>query len=116
MFCLEFVFTKSVKHLAKVCLVFICGSTVHEYIIQVYQRKFVDVFTQYVVHKALERAWSVTQAQGEHSVFIQAIMFYRHSFWSSARSQSNLVITTGQVDCRKKLGFTQLIKQVIYPW
>ena len=36
MFCLEFVFAKSVKHLAKVCLVFIFGSTVNEYIVHVY--------------------------------------------------------------------------------
>ena len=35
-FCLEFVFAKLVKYSAKVCLVFIFGSTVHEYIFQVY--------------------------------------------------------------------------------
>ena len=43
-------FAKLVKHLAKVCLVFIFGSTIHEYIVQVYQRKFVNVITQHVVH------------------------------------------------------------------
>ena len=115
-FCLEFVFMKLVKHLAKVCLVFICGSTVHEYIIKVYQRKFVNVFTQHIVHKALECAWGITQAQRKHSVFIQAITCYKCGFWPSTRSQSNLVVTTSQVNCRQKPSITQLIKKVIYPW
>ena len=49
-FCLELVFAKFVKHLAKVYFVFILSSTIHEYIVQVYKRKFVDVITQHVVH------------------------------------------------------------------
>ena len=49
-FCHEFVVMKLFKHLAKVCLMFIYGFTVHEYIIQVYQQKFVNVLTQHVVH------------------------------------------------------------------
>ena len=109
-------FAKPVKHLAKVCLVFICGSTVHEYIIQVYQRKFVNVFTQHVVYKALECVWGITQAQQKHSIFIEAITCYKRSFCPSARGQSNLVVTTSQVNCRQKLSITQLIKKVIYPW
>ena len=48
--CLEFVFAKFVKHLAKVYLMFILSSTIHEYVIQVYKRKFVDVITQHVIH------------------------------------------------------------------
>ena len=35
-FCLEFVFAKFVKYLAKVYLVFIASSTIHKYIVQVY--------------------------------------------------------------------------------
>ena len=50
MLCLKFVFTKLIKHLAKVCLVFIVGFTIHEDIVQVYQRKFVNVITQHIVH------------------------------------------------------------------
>ena len=92
MFCLEFVFAKFIKHLAKVCLVFIVGSTIHEYIVQVYKHKFVDVITQQVVHEALECAWGITQAQGKHSILIQAITCYKGSFGPSARSQSNLVV------------------------
>ena len=49
-FCLEFVFAKFVKYLAKVYLVFRFSSTIHEYVIQVYKRKLVDVTTQHVVH------------------------------------------------------------------
>ena len=100
MFCLEFVFAKSVKHLAKVCLVFVCIFTVHEYIVQVYQRKFVDVITQHIVHEALECAWGMTQAQWKHSIFIQPITCYKRGFRPSARTQSNLVVTTGQVNGR----------------
>ena len=70
MFCLEFVFAKSVKHLAKVCLMFIVGFTIHEDIVQVYKRKFVDVITQHVIHEALECAWGITQAQWKHSILI----------------------------------------------
>ena len=116
MFCLEFVFAKFIKHLAKVCLVFIVGPTIHEYIVQVYKRKFVDVITQYVVYEALEGAWGITQAQWKHSILIQPITCYKGSFRPSARSQSNLVVATSQVDCRKKPSITQLVKKVIYPW
>ena len=49
-FCLEFVFAKFVKHLAKVYLVFILSSTIHEYVIQVYKCEFVNVITQHVIH------------------------------------------------------------------
>ena len=52
---------------------FICILTIHEYIVQVYQRKFVDIITQHVVHEALESAWGITQAQWKHSILIQAI-------------------------------------------
>ena len=90
---------KSIKHLAKVCLMFIFSSTVHEYIVQVYKRKFVDVITQHVVHEALECAWGVTQAQRKHSILIQPITCYKGSFWPSARRQSKLVVATSQVDC-----------------
>ena len=92
-------FAKLVKYLAKVYLVFRFSSTIHEYVIQVYKRKFVDVITQHVVHKALECAWGITQAQRKHSILIQAITCYKGSFGPSARSQSNLVVATSQVDC-----------------
>ena len=116
MVCLEFVFVKSIKHLAKVCHVFILGSTIHECIVHIYQRKFVNVIIQHVVHQALECAWGITQAQQKRSIFIQPKTCYKRGFWPSARSQSNLVVATSQVDCRKKPCITQLIKKVIYPW
>ena len=116
MFCLEFVLAKFIKHLAKVCRMFILSSTIHEYIVQVYKRKFVDVITQHVVHEALECAWGITQAQRKHSILIQPIMCYKRSFRPSARSQSNLVVATSQVDCRKEPCITQFVKKVIYPW
>ena len=100
MFYLEFVFAKTSKHLGKVCLMFICPLTVHEYIFQVYQRKFVDIVTQYAICESLESDWGVTQAQWKHIILVQSVMCYKRSFWSSARSQSNLVVTTGQVDCQ----------------
>ena len=115
-FCLEFVFAKFIKHLAKVYLMFNLSSTIHEYVVQVYKRKFVDVIAQHVIHEALECAWGVTQAQRKHSILKQPITCYKGSFWPSARSQSNLVVATSQVDCRKKPCITQLIKKVIYPW
>ena len=59
-FCLKFVFAKLIKHLAKVCLVFIVGSAIHKHIVQEYKLSFVDVITQHVIHEALECAWGVT--------------------------------------------------------
>ena len=79
-FCLEFVFAKFIKYLAKVCLVFIVSSTIHEYIVQVYKRKFVDVIVQHVIHEALECAWGITQAQRKHSILIQPITCYKGGF------------------------------------
>ena len=116
MLCLKFVFAKLIKQLAKVCLVFIVGSAIHKYIVQVYKHKFVDVIAQHVIHEALECAWGVAQAQRKHSILIQPITCYKSGFWPSARSQSNLVVATSQVKCRKKPFITQLIKKVIYPW
>ena len=116
MFYLEFVSAKSVKHLAKVCLMFIVGSAIHKYIVQVYKRKFVNVITQHVVNEALECAWGITQAKRKHSIFIQPITCYKRSFNPSASSQSNLVVTTSQVNCRETPSITQFIKKVIYPW
>ena len=77
MFCLEFVFSKSGKHLAKVCPMFICILAVHEYIVQVHQRKFVDIVTQHTIHEFLEHAYGITQAQCKYGIFIKFVVYYK---------------------------------------
>ena len=78
----------------------VCILAVYKYVVKVHKRELVDIVTQHAIHESLECAWGVTQAQRKHSILVKSVACDKGSFWPSARSQSNLVIPTGQVDCR----------------
>ena len=108
-------FAESVKHLAEVKLVLVLVVAKNENIVQIHQNKVVDVAMHYGIHKTLEGTWGVTEPKWQNRIFKQAISRYESRFFTCIRCQSNLVVTTGQVDSTQTHRFRQLIEKVIYP-
>ena len=88
-----------VKHLAEVRLVLIFGVAKHQDIVQIHQNKVVNVPMYNGVHQSLEGTWCIAESKRQNRIFKQAISHYKGSFFTCIHCKSNLVVTTGQVDC-----------------
>ena len=68
-FGLQFMFAKSVKHLAEVRLVLILFVAKNENIVQIHQNKVVDVPMHNRVHKTLKGTWRITEPKRQNCIF-----------------------------------------------
>ena len=102
-------FVKSVQHLAEVRLVLILSVAKHENIVQIHQHKIISAPKHNGINEILEGAWCITQPKWQDSVLKQAIPCYKGSFFTCIWCKSNLVVTTGQVDCTQTHCLRQLV-------
>ena len=92
-------FVKSVKHLAEVRLMLILIVAKNKNVIQIHQNEIINVPMHNGVHELLEGTWGIAKPKRPNRIFKQAISHDKGSFFTCIRCKSNLVVTTGQVDC-----------------
>ena len=92
-------FTKLVKHLSKVRLVLILIVAKNENLVQIHQNEIINVPMHNGVHESLEGTWCIAEPKWQNRVFKYSISHYKSSFLTCIQCKSNLVVTTGQVDC-----------------
>ena len=92
-------FGKPVKHLAEVRLVLILCVAKNENVVQIHQRKIIDVAMHNGIHESLEGTWCIAKPKWQNRVFKQTISRYKGSFLTCIQCKSNLVVSNGQVYC-----------------
>jgi hypothetical protein len=78
-------------------------ATINKNIIKIDDDKFSDKRFQYLIHESHESAWCIRKTERHHHPLVKSLFSLEHSFPFISRSYTNLVISTLQVNFRKKI-------------